>query len=443
VANDFASRLIPVENTQESQKESDFKSRLIPYEKELSRTRSLINAPSKGLIKGVEDLSSLANPLNAILPKASTDPLWERGLPTKNEPLEKGLERAGRIAPSLIGGPGSIASKGIRGGAAALLGQLAEESGAPEWGQTLAELSAFMSPKFGGKLLPKKSQKDAVEFLRNKGLTDKEIVPLVKSQNLLNKSLEKISAKGQKTEELRKNIRGKLGSHFDVLKKQGEERFLHGKDAVEFDNKLSGVVEKINPRFSRSIEKDLEALRNKGISQKNLIDFYQDINAIVGKQDGGKAVLGILKKPILEGLHKIDPEAANQFSRLNEFYAKAQRFAKGMKENQIEKLFSAGKTLGTLGALATGNFPFLGKVVGTHALQVVSREFLLNPRLQNLSLQMLQAIKNNNIPSALRTMGFFEKEIRKVDKKAADAIHRILSSDSDLDHPDNDKSTSD
>lgn len=409
-----------------------------------SRARSIIGAPVKGAIKGAVDIASMADPFKALLGVNELNPhqkqAIETTLPTQNKALEKGLERGGRLAVSALGGPESLLAKGARVAGGAAAGQLAEEAGLPEWAQGLAELGAFASPKFGKKLMPTKPQKEAVEFLRGEGLTDKQIVPLIKSDTFLNRFFTKVSAKGKKTERLAQSIKSSLGSRYDVLKESGKEKFLKGPEVTKFDDRLQDVLDKINPRFSRLIEKDVEALRNKGISQKNLIDFYQDINAIVGKQEGGKAVLNLLKRPIIEGLHKIDPIDAQKFSKLNEFYSKGRRFAKEIKPGIIERLFTGGKALAILGSFVAGisglgGFGFLPKILGTHTAQVVIRELQQNPRLQNLTLQMSKSLSNNQIPAALRTLKIFEKELRKTNSAAADVIlHNLQDHDQSTPH---------
>lgn len=424
MANDFRSRLIPIDNAPEEV--SDFRSRLIPIQEGPSRGRSLISAPIKGAVKGAVELAQITDPLKALLGLSELNPhqqqAIERTLPTQDRPLEKGLQRAGRLAVSAAGGGESLLAKGIRTGVGAGLGQLAEEAGAPESIQGLAELSAFVSPKFGKKIIPKQSQKKAIDFLRGEGLTEEQITPLIKSDNFINRSLFKISSKGKKAEKLAEGMKSALGSRYDILKESGSQKFLKGVDVTAFDDKLHGVLEKINPRFSRLIEKDVESLRNKGISQKNLIDFYQDINAVVGKQEGGKAVLNILKNPIIEGLHKIDPESARKFTRLNEFYAKSRKFSKSIKPGIVEKVFSGTRSLATLGSIAMGQFGFLPKLIGTHAAQLLARELTTNPRLQNLSLQMAKSLSSNQIPAALRTFKIFQEEIRNTNKELSDLI---------------------
>lgn len=385
-----------------------------------SRTRSLVSAPVKGAVKGAHNLASLSDPFKALLGLNEMTSLQkkalEMALPTQDNPLEKGLERAGKIAVSAIGGPESLLARGARTAAGAALGQVAEESGAPEWAQSLAELLAFVSPKPGKGLLPKKSQTEAVEFLRSKGLTDQEITPLLKSEKRI-RTLGRLSKKGDKTETLTKGISNKLGESYDILKNQGSDKFLKGNDIIQFDDKLSDTLNKIRPRFARLIEKDVEALRNKGISQKNLIDFYQDINDIVGAEKGGKAVLGTLKAPIMEGLQKIDPKAAKEFSKLNEFYAKKAVLSKALKPDMIDNWLRKGKVYASIAGLATGNLAFLKGALGQEIGSRIFRELLINPRLQNLSDQMLKAIKNNKIPVALETYKAFQKELNKTNPK--------------------------
>lgn len=392
-----------------------------------SRTRSLTGSPVKGAIKGVLDTVSLANPFSALMGGNSSGPvspqlqqkLLDKALPTQDNALEKGLERAGRLAPSVIGSPGSAIGKGVRVGAAAALGQAAEEGGAPEWAQTVAELLPFTAPKLGKNLIPKKSQIANVEFLRGKGLTDKEITPLIQSDKRA-KILSKLSEKGQKTKQLLGDISSKLGQGYDELKgnfKKLKTPYLKGKDALDFDDALMNSLEKINPRFRRLLSSDLEALTNREITGEGLINFYQDINATVKGQDGGKAVLGTLKKPILDGLKKINPELAADFTKLNNFYAKKATLSKSLNPGKWGELYTLAKIPAALGGIvsfiSTGNPGFLKTIALKEFGSKVFREMLINPRLQNLSDQMLLSLSKNKVPVLLRTLDQFKKELKK------------------------------
>ena len=401
-----------------------------------SRARSLVSAPIKGGIKGALDIASIADPIKALLGVNELTPIQqqvlEKVLPTQKKPLERGLERAGKIGVSAIGGPESLLAKGTRTALGSILGQFAEEVGAPEGIQNLAELLAFTSPKFGKKILPKKSQKEAVQFLREKGLTDKEIAPLIQSERKI-KALAPFTEKGEKTKKIISDISGKLGENYEILKdkyKNLAHPNLKGDAVVAFDNKLEDVLEKINPRFHRLIGSDLEALRNKGVSGENLINFYQDINAAVKGHEGGKAVLGKLKGPILDGLKEIDPNLAKDFKKLNEFYAKKGLLAKKLKPGTLDNLISKGKAYAALGSIASGSFGFLKGILSKDAIGRLSRELLINPRLQNLSNQMLESIEKNQVPVALRTYNVFKKELSKKDPELSEQLESLPQSPS-------------
>jgi len=394
-----------------------------------SRTRSLISAPVKGVVKGASELAAMRDPVAALFGLNDLTPIQKKVidklLPTQEEPLERGLERAGRLGVSAIGGPETLLAKGARVGAGALLGQTAEEAGAPEWLQNIGELAAFISPKFGKDLLPTKSQAESVAFLRGKGLSDKQITPLIQTEKKI-RVLSKFADKGKKTETVLKDITGKLGENYEILKQKGAnlpESFLRGTEAVDFSDSLEKVLDKINPRFKRLIQPDVDSLMNKGISTENLMNFYQDINAVVKGHEGGKAVLGIIKKPLLEGMKKLSPEIADDFSKLNHFYSKKAQLAKGLKKGIIEKMFTGGKILATIGSIATGNFGFLPKIIGGQAAQIVARELLINPRLQNISNQMLKSIAENKIPVALKLLKQFRDNLQ--DQEAQEELDKL------------------
>jgi len=113
--------------------------------KNVSKLKSVVSAPVKGLIKGSEDISQYSDPVGMILTnligkKQDLLPkILEEVLPTKNEEVENFLERAGRIAPTAALGGGGVLSAilGSLGGAA--LGEVAKEQGIGETGQSAAE----------------------------------------------------------------------------------------------------------------------------------------------------------------------------------------------------------------------------------------------------------------------------------------------------------------
>jgi hypothetical protein len=378
-----------------------------------SRKRSLINAPLKGFIKGAKELNPISpeNIAKLIIPSNNQEKLIEKVIPTQNRPLEKGLERVGRLAPMAATGGEGLIAKGVRTGLGAIGGQIAEEFGAPEGLQSLAELSAFIGPKFSSKLTPAKSQEKALEFLKRKGLSDKEITPLIQSEKKLRK-LGKFASKKESTGETLKTAGEKIGQGFEDLKVKAKEsnaylpRDKTGAFLDEFDKSLNSI----RPRFKRLLGDDVKDFENSRMGFNDIVDFWQDINATVKGQEGGRAVLNKLKGPLQKGLQDINPELANEFNLLNEFYAKKAKVGKLLAPKQIDEFLDAGKTFGLMASIATGNIGFIKKILGTIAGRNIANSLLTNPRLQNLSNQMLKAINNNKIPESLKIFSTFQRE---------------------------------
>lgn len=392
--------------------------------KKPSKLKSAVLAPIKGMAKSGIGF----NPLQPRGPfsKKQAAKILEETLPTL--PEHDPLERAGKIAPyALLGEGGLLAGLGeIAGGTAA--GEFAKQGGLGETGQEISEAIGMglggltsAAQKLGksfakGKIIPSHKQQEAVKFLREKGFTEKQIVPLIKNENFLNKIINKLSFKGKASEKLQKSIQEKVGKEYDFLRQSGKNKFLSNKAAGKFDNELLDVYNKIPKRYQRLIDKDLEDLRNTGASFSGLIDFWQGLNATTKGVDGGKSVINKFKEPIFEAMNKIDSKDAHTFEYLNDFYSKGKRFLKGLKSGQIEKWLSGGKALATIGALATLNVPILTKILGTHGVQLLLREIALNPRLQNIHLQILKAVRHNDFNLAKQLYDVLEKNIPKTHK---------------------------
>lgn len=112
---------------------------------QLSKTKSVGSAAAKGLLKGLEDISNVGDPIRlAINVLAGQQPsqfrqLTEKFFPTRDEALEGFVERAAELLPSAaIGGGGVLSTLGsVLGGAT--LGELAKQEGVGELGQGVSE----------------------------------------------------------------------------------------------------------------------------------------------------------------------------------------------------------------------------------------------------------------------------------------------------------------
>lgn len=384
-----------------------------------SKIRSLLSAPLKGALKTGLGFNPLQPP--GPVSKKAGEKIFERLLPTL--PEHKVLERAGKIAPyALLGGGGALPAI-AEIGAGALGGQLAEESGAGALGQDIAEavgmgaggvasgLGKFAKSLGSKRIVATKAQQPKVDFLRSKGFTERQIVPLMKDETKLNKILNRLSYKGRQAEKLQRSIQEKVGDQYDILRETGKQKFLPNREAGVFDDKLFEVYDKIPKRYQRLIQNDLDDLRNTGASFSSLIDFWQGLNATTKGVQGGKAVINKFKEPIFQAMEKIDPVDAQSFKYLNEFYSKGKKFLQRLQPSHLEKWVSLGKLGSLIGGVATLNINSLKGLMGAQAAQLALRELALNPRLQNLHLKLLQAYSKNDINMAKKIYDAMAKEL--------------------------------
>lgn len=114
----------------------------LPKENVRTRTQSVTAAPIKGLLKGLQSAyGSGAGPI----PSELANRAFEEVIPTENKAPERLLERGGKIA-AYIAGPGALRNKLIRGTAATLGGQLAQEFGFGKNAQEVIETGLLLSP---------------------------------------------------------------------------------------------------------------------------------------------------------------------------------------------------------------------------------------------------------------------------------------------------------
>lgn len=390
-----------------------------------SRLRSLISAPIKGLIKGTQELTSLS-PFASTgpIPKQLGERILEEFLPTEEKLPEEFLERAGRLAPSLAGGGEGLLAKGARAAAGSALGMASEKLGAPEWIQSLTEGAALGIPSLSKKIPLKSDQIKKINFLRSKGFTENEISPFLKSEESLDR-LASFARKGKKVSKLSKNIYSKLGGIYEGIKEeaaQSPSNILPEKEVNSFLDEMQSLTKDISPRFRRLIKEDVNDLLNSDLTFNDFTNFYHDINANIGSQTGGKAVLGRFKEPVNKVLSKINPELAEEFYLTNEFYGKGMNILKHLKPKEIEALIDAGELYTLAGGIADQNFPLIKKVLGLTGARTIAREMMINPRLQNISQRMLDSIKNNKTATAIKLFEILKKDLSKESIEFIDSI---------------------
>src|SRR5574338_102240 len=382
-----------------------------------SRTSALV----KGIGKGLQSIGELS-PVRGPFGRAGTENVLEQLLPSSNEPIERFTERIAKgLTEGAIGGP----ELSLLSGVGEAIGQVGKEAGAPPWAQTLLSLIPFLKGTKG--LAIPKSQKEAVEFLRSKGLTDKEIVPLLKSEKSL-KRLGKIAHKGERISSALQGAHEKLGSGYSQLKEIGEKLTLPTSDITPFVGDLDKTFDKLTPDFKKLISSNIEDLKNKPVSAKSLIDFWQDLNNKMRKAGregivGGREVLGILKNPVSKAFKKIDPLAAKDFEMLNQFYAKKQKALNILQPKQLDHLLDISEGLGLAGAILTGDLTKFEKILGFVGGRMIATELLVNPKLQNISNRMAQALAKNQTGIYQKLFNKFKDELQK----SSPEIYNIVS----------------
>lgn len=423
-------------NAPSSQIELDF----VPYDEEEkpSKIRSLISAAPKGFIKELrgqlEKSPFLGKKLKEMqkefpdLVKSDEDvqKLLEEILPTQEGFAERALERGGRIAPyAALGGGSGIAGQAgqaIRSALAGFLGEGAKELGAPSWAQALAELPAFGLPGLGKKISPTSKQKELVEGGRALGLSEEEIAPLIQSE-MKQKWLTKLAPKRGRTQEALSKSKKALGNIFSRLEQsEVAKNILPDEQASQVIQSIDKVLETLPKGVRDQISGDFNDLIKNPVSGETLINFWQDLNHYIRK---GETKLGILKGPITDAIEKISPQLGSDFRMTNQLYGKYGRMNQLLKPTLVSDLMTAGRAVRTMLGITTGNFPLLIESVGESTAKRLAREMLINPRLQNLSKKMANALNANKISLSTQILNDYVKEIEKTDPEVADLLRDI------------------
>jgi hypothetical protein len=337
---------------------------------------------------------------------------------------ERYIQRAGRAVGSGATLGGSIGTLGQLA-RVSTIGQTAKEMGAPEWVASTLELGSLFGLKALAKSIPdQKKLKKFIEYSRDKGLTEEEISGLIKGERRL-KALGKLSKKSGKSERLLRSIDEKAGGAYDSLKNEASSlpslsAEQSGGLADKFEDVLKELRDTVKPSPDKQsainfIEESYKNLVNQGSSPSKLINFYQDINSAVNWRaiKGGKKMLARLKDPIKETLREASPQLADDFELANTLYSRFKFLSKSLNPHTIDNLLDKGPEGALLVGLATGNPGILTKYLGANVLRSLAREMIFNPRIQNISQKMTNALKENKPRAAQVLLKTFKKEIKQ------------------------------
>lgn len=376
-------------------------------DKDISSFRSLISAPLKGLLKELPSISKMADPISWLMPKSSLEEFYEKQveeiLPTKEEFAEKSLERFGKALPygALGGIPGIVGA-----GASALAGQTAEELGASSLAQTAIEMAALSAPSLSRKIIPSNAQqKSILELGRKFGMSEEQLAPLMPDAKKI-RAFGKFASTGEGTVKKLKETKTGVSNIYDTLSASPEaKKFLDQKNLHQFSHEMNALGKKMPHAVRSQLKNDAadlvsSSLQKGGVSGEDLMNFYKDVSS---RYNVGRSELELFKGPIKKAISSLDPELGKNFETVNQMWAKQSKIASKLKPGQFEKLINLGEAAAIATSLATGNPSIAIKVLGLSAYRNLSRELLINPRLQNLLKQSQHAIEKNKIPLLKKT----------------------------------------
>ncbi len=382
----------------------------IEEEEKIPGYRSVI----KGLSKAVTRLPTFTGPISA----KAQEKFLEKLLPTPDTGFYPYAESiAEEAAEGAKFGPLGAVAGGIGGG----LKELAKQKDAPEWVQTLAQIAPWLFTKKG--LIPKKNQKKVVEFLRDQGFSDKEITPLLQEKGKLS-VLSKIGKRGSRVEERLKNINEKFKQSYDMFRTKGKDLPLARDKVTSFIEKFDEVYEDLPIDQKKIIQPLVEEFKSKPVTRATQQDLFHGINRqIYGKgKVGSKEILAKLKEPLYEGMELTSPGSGKDFKLLNELNVKKFEIMKKLGPNQLDRFATLVEFGGIARAIGTGHFKEAAAIIGEASLRQLMTEFLINPKLQNLSQRMIEALARNKIPIAEK----LEKKVQQEIKKTLPEIYKKL-----------------
>lgn len=395
----------------------------------------------KGAIEGVTRLGESISPNpemprvengKLILPKSRQLGQEEQSeslnelLPTEEGYGQKALRRGLQQAPSMMAFPGAGVQAGTRSLLAGAAGQGAEELGAPEWAQTLAEIGAFIGPDVTKKLMASGKNKELITAGRKLGMTDEQLTPLVQSE-FKQKLLTKFAPRRGATEKALSESKKGLSNAFNSIR---DSEAAVAKITPENQDKLfkhfTKILEDMPASVRNKIYEDAKDLVAKPVTGRSLINFYQDINSAIGHDS---KQLSLLKAPIKEALKGISPELGKDFESLNTLYSKYFPIASRLKPTLTTDLISALEVTGILGSFVTGNPSFLTKFLSERAGRKVAQQMLINPRLQQLGSKMVDAMNSNKFGVVKKLSDLIANEFKESSPETYETLKEISEED--------------
>ena len=403
---------------------------------EIPKWKSVANAYAKGAINKAGDIVELLQKLP--LPKGPVKgsdirDFAENHFLHGSGEAEKIASRAGGLTTESLLSPGGLVTKLVQIGAGTALGygvskarELLPEI--PEWTETLAETAPFLFS--GKKTIPlKKSQKPFVDFLRKNGLSENEITPLIKTPQQLER-WSKYASKGSKSKELMESIYHKTGNIYDSIEQTAKTLpSLNNQMKTQVLNDFTKILNSMPDKYRKLIKADLEDLVFKGRGGfEDFMNFYKDVNAVIGPEKGGRAIVGQFKEPIVKAMKSIDPALAEDFKLATDLY-RTRSYVKGhlLSKQDFDKLMDIGEAFGLGAGIYNRDVGKIATVVGAIGARKIAREMLINPRIQNISVRIGEALRKNKYSLAEKYLTQFSDIIETKDPELASTIRSTAS----------------
>jgi hypothetical protein len=395
---------------------------------------------ARGMAEGVEGIRYAGSDIMDALFGTETyktrplSAIAELVLPEQEEGfINAAARRAGAIVPGLaMGGPGSsVLARSALGGIA---GQTAEKAGFGPLGQGIAEVAGSSLPGLKG-LKPTPKQQDTYASLKKLGLDDDQIAPILSAKNIeegsrVTKRLAKVARKTTEVSKKLDYVQEGMTDAFGNLARQATKSPAGPKAAqnnlvIELTKRLSDM----DAKQAKAIVDDMAKFTGEGVNPSSAIRLYRAINS----EAGANNQLIALKAPIKDYLSRVDPILSKDFEILNKSYAQFSKFRSMMDAGKIEKYL--GDPLSNIAAsvavgIYSGNIPLLALSLSPAVARNLAQKMLVDPRYKNISDQMANAVKRNNMNIARSAVIALKRTLAEdKEAEALAALNRLTDED--------------
>ena len=344
-------------------------------DKDISRFRSLVSAPIKGLAKtsvGLVRLGALLmDPTDVFLTKDifpllnKADEKIEKNIPTHPEFLEKALERG--AGPAVIGAILGGVIPAVLGLASGFGGQAVEEAGGGPLAQAAVEFGISGIPSWSRRIVPSNAdQQRILNFGRNRGMTEEQLAPLMPEGGKRRFFGRFAFASENSADQLGQTRRGIQDIYTTIENDFANHPPLSQNASNQFIRDTGAIMHRLSANVRNQVAQDAQELfqaaqQRGGFTGDELINWYRDISS---RYNLGRAELELLKNPIRDALHSINPQLAAEFSIANRMYQKSAQIGRVLRPNEYEHLISLGEAYELGAGIATLDMSRIERILG-------------------------------------------------------------------------------